>query len=49
LGEGTSGGVMDGLICEAVEVYMLGSLKPAVEVPVLQSVHARLCNPVLIR
>jgi hypothetical protein len=44
---GTSKGKVEGLICEAVEVQVSGSLKPAVEVCVIWSIHARLGNPVL--
>jgi hypothetical protein len=44
---GTSRGKVEGLICEAVEVQVSGSLKPAVEVRVTQSIRARFGNPVL--
>jgi hypothetical protein len=44
---GTSRGIVESLICEAVEVQALGSLKPTVEVHILWSIHARCGNPVL--
>jgi hypothetical protein len=47
LGEGASGGVMEGLIGKVVEVQTSGSLEPALEVPVLRSICARFCNPIL--
>jgi hypothetical protein len=44
---GVSAGIMDSLICEAVEVQASGSLKPTIEVCILQSICARFGNPVL--
>jgi hypothetical protein len=38
---------MESLIFEVVEVQVLGSLKPTIEVHILQSIHARFSNPVL--
>jgi hypothetical protein len=40
MSEGTSWGIMEGLICEAIEVQTMSCLKPAVEVPVLRSVSS---------
>jgi hypothetical protein len=44
---GTSRGILESFICEVVEVQALGSLKPTVEVCILQSIQARFGNPVL--
>jgi hypothetical protein len=44
---GTSRGIMESLICKAVKVQALGSLKPTIEVYILLSICARFGNPVL--
>jgi hypothetical protein len=44
---GTSGGIMESLICELVEVQASGSLQPTVEVHITWSIRARLSDSVL--
>jgi hypothetical protein len=44
---GASRGIVESLICKAVEAQVSGSLKPTIEVCVLQSICARFGNPVL--
>jgi hypothetical protein len=42
-----SGGKIESLICEPVEVQASGSLKSTVEVYITQSIYAKFSNPVL--
>jgi hypothetical protein len=45
---GMSGGIMESLICEPVEVQVSASLEPAIEVYIARSIHTRFSDSVLI-